>query len=172
MSESLAVNNLNVSILSNKDAASNSLNQTIDMAPPFQIQVAPHIEALQPYKPGRPPTELMQELGIDRLVNLASNENSFAPPLTVQQAIADATMNLNRYPDAGGLLLKTKLADMYDLKPENVCIGAGSESILGSIIRAFLHEDEEILTSQGTFIGLYVLVSAKGAKLNTVPLND
>lgn len=172
MSESLAVNNLNVSILSNKDAAGNSVNQKIDMAPPFQIQVAPHIEALQPYKPGRPPTELMQELGIERLVNLASNENSFAPPLTVQQAIADATMNLNRYPDAGGLLLKTKLADMYDLKPENVCLGAGSESILCSIIRAFLHEDEEILTSQGTFIGLYVLVSAKGAKLNTVPLND
>lgn len=173
MSESLAVNNLNVTIIPNKDA--NKANQLIDMAPPFQIKVAPHIEALQPYKPGRPPTELMEELkksGIDGLVNLASNENSYSPPPSVQKAIAEANVNLNRYPDAGGLMLKTKLAEKYDLKPENVCLGAGSESILGSIMKAFLHGDEELLTSQGTFIGLYVLANAKGAKLHTVPLKD
>lgn len=200
MSEGVAVNNFNVSILTNKESVQQNvqsfdpnLNQIpqaqipeaqISAAqihptqiqpaqiPAVQIQVAEHIEALQPYKPGRPPTELMKELGIDRLVNLASNENSYPPPESVLKAISDTMVNLNRYPDAGGLLLKTRLAEKYNLKPENVCLGAGSESILGSTIRAFLHGDEELLTSQGTFIGLYVLANAKGAKLQTVPLKD
>jgi histidinol-phosphate aminotransferase len=35
-----------------------------------------------------------------------------------------------------------------------------------------LHDDDEVLTSQGTFIGLYVLVKAQGIKLNTVPLKN
>jgi hypothetical protein len=37
--------------------------------------VPPHVEALKPYQPGRPPEQLKKELGIERFVNMASNEN-------------------------------------------------------------------------------------------------
>jgi histidinol-phosphate aminotransferase len=53
-----------------------------------------------------------------------------------------------------------------------VAVGSGSESIMANIVRAFLEGDDEVLTSQGTFIGLYVLVRAHGAKLNMVPLKN
>lgn len=43
---------------------------------------------------------------------------------------------------------------------------------MANIVRAFLHGDDEVLTSQGTFIGLYVLVNAQGIKLVTVPLKN
>ena len=43
---------------------------------------------------------------------------------------------------------------------------------MANIVRAFLHDDDEVLTSQGTFIGFYVLVRAHGVKLNMVPLKN
>lgn len=134
--------------------------------------VPPHVETLQAYKPGKPPDQLKDELGIERFINLASNENSLGSPESIQEAIRDALCDLHRYPETGGLTLRKALAERYRAKVENVVIGAGSESIMSNIIRAFLYGDDEVLTSQGTFIGLYVLVNAKGAKLVQVPLKN
>lgn len=134
--------------------------------------VPPHIEALKPYQPGRPPEQLKKELGIERFINLASNENPLGPPETALAAIQSAIPELNRYPEMGALKLRGALAEKYQVKIENVAVGSGSESIMANIVRAFLHGDDEVLTSQGTFIGFYVLVRAQGVKLNMVPLKN
>ncbi|HEY9682586.1 MAG TPA: histidinol-phosphate transaminase [Oculatellaceae cyanobacterium] len=139
--------------------------------PPKKL-VPPHIEALTPYQPGRPPEDLKKELGLDRIVNLASNENPLGPPASAVAAIENCLTEISRYPDMGGLKLRKALAARHDVSIANVAIGSGSESIMANIVRAFLHGDDEVLTSQGTFIGLYVLVRAQGVKLNMVPLKD
>ncbi len=134
--------------------------------------VPPHIEALKPYQPGRPPEQLKKELGIERFINLASNENPLGPPASALAAIQEALPEMNRYPEMGGMKLRAALAERYNVKVENVALGSGSESTMANIVRAFLHGDDEVLTSQGTFIGLYVLVRAQGVKLNMVPLKN
>jgi histidinol-phosphate aminotransferase len=134
--------------------------------------VPAHIEALKPYQPGRPPEQLKKELGIERFINLASNENPLGPPDSALQAIQGALQEVNRYPEMGAIRLRQALADRYKVKLDNVAVGSGSESIMANIVRAFLEGDDEVLTSQGTFIGLYVLVRAHGAKLNMVPLKN
>ncbi len=134
--------------------------------------VPPHVESLEAYKPGKPPDELKKELGLERIINLASNENSLGAPKSVAKAIAEGVANLQSYPESGGLTLRAALAERYRVKVENVAIGSGSESILANIIRAFLHDDDEVLTTEGTFIGFYVLVNAKGIKMVKVPLKD
>lgn len=134
--------------------------------------VCPHIEALTPYQPGRPPEVLMQELGLKRFINLASNENPFGPPSSSLKAIKAAQGELSRYPESSGLKLRQALADKYKLWMENVAIGSGSESIMANIVRAFLHGDDEALTSAGTFIGFPVLIKAHGVNLRTVPLRN
>jgi histidinol-phosphate aminotransferase len=139
--------------------------------PPKRL-VPPHIEALKPYQPGRPPEDLKKELGLERIVNLASNENPLGPPASAIAAIQSALGEISRYPDMGGLKLRTALAERHKVTIQNVAIGSGSESIMANIVRAFLHGDDEVLTSQGTFIGLYVLVRAQGVKLNMVPLKN
>jgi histidinol-phosphate aminotransferase len=53
-----------------------------------------------------------------------------------------------------------------------VICGAGSESILATILRTFLDQDDELLTSEGTFVGFYVLAQSRGLPLRTVPLKD
>lgn len=133
--------------------------------------VPPYIETLEPYKPGKPIAELKRELGIQDVVKLASNENPLGPsPLAVEQ-IRKVLQQLHYYPN-GGLELREFLADRFDLKVANVITDAGSEGIMSSIIRTFLCDDDEVLTAEGTFVGLYVLVRSRGVKLVTVPLKD
>lgn len=134
--------------------------------------VPPHVESLQPYQPGRPAEELKRELGIERFINMASNENPLGPPPAVLEAIKEAFPEISRYPESGGMKLRTALAQRYAVKTDNVAIGSGSESIMANIIRAFLAGDDEVVTSQGTFIGFYVLIRAQGVKLNMVPLKN
>lgn len=134
--------------------------------------VPPHVESLKPYQPGRPAEELKKELGIERFINLASNENPLGPPESALKAIQEAFPEISRYPESGGFKLRSALAKKYRVKVDNVAIGSGSESIMANIIRAFLHGDDEVITCEGTFIGFYVLVRAQGVKLNMVPLKD
>lgn len=133
--------------------------------------VPPHIERLKPYQPGRPADALKKELGID-IINLASNENPFGPPDSVIKAMQSALPELAGYPEIGSLPLRAALAEKYRVKIDNVAVGSGSESIMANIIRAFLHGDDEALTSHGTFIGFLVLIAAQGVKLKQIPLKN
>ncbi len=134
--------------------------------------VPAHIERLKAYQPGRPADQLKQELGIEHFINLASNENALGPPASAEAAIQAAMKEMNRYPEMGGIKLREALAQTYKVKVGNVAIGSGSESIMANIIRAFLHGDDEVVTSEGTFIGFYVLVNSQGVKLKLVPLKN
>src|SRR5262245_50216511 len=78
---------------------------------------------------------------------------------------------LNLYPN-GGLQLREVLAEEFDLKVENVIAGSGSEGIMSSIIRAFLCDEDEVLTTEAAFIGFQVLAKSRGITYRTVPYND
>src|SRR5271165_4980971 len=140
--------------------------QLVTTTPPTKRLVPPHIESLQPYQPGRPNEQLKKELGLARIVNLASNENPLGPPASAIAAIEEAMTEISRYPDMGGLKLRHALAERHEVFVNNIAIGSGSESIMANIVRAFLHGEDEVLTSCGTFIGVRVLVNAQGVKLN------
>lgn len=133
--------------------------------------VPPYIETLEPYKPGKPIAELQREFGISRVVKLASNENPLGPSPLAVQAIQKEYGNLHLYPN-GGLDIREILAQRFRLNVGNVIAGSGSEGIMSNIIRAFLCDDDEVLTSEGTFVGFYVLARSRGVKMVLVPLND
>src|SRR4051794_288001 len=130
--------------------------------------VPPYIESLQPYLPGRTIEEVQHDFGVARVVKLASNENPLgASPLAIQSA-RNPLDNLNRYPN-GGIGLRRTLAVQYDVTIDNVIVGSGSEGILSNIIRTFLCDDDEVLTSEGTFPGFEVLARSRGVAYRTVP---
>ena len=133
--------------------------------------VPPYIESLEPYKPGKPIAELQKELGIARVIKLASNENPLGPSPLALEEIRLAQEDLHRYPN-GGLDLREVLAGRFRLNVGNVIAGSGSEGIMSNIIRAFLCDDDEVLTSEGTFVGFYVLARSRGTRLVTVPLKE
>lgn len=150
---------------------SRDLSQSDGIPAPKRL-VPPHIETLKAYQPGRPARHLMQELGIERFVHLASNENAMGPPESACEAMSQILNGVHRYPESGAYTLRETLADVYRVQVDNIAVGSGSESIMANIIRAFLTGDDEVITSEGTFIGFYVLVNSQGVKLKLVPLKN
>lgn len=129
-----------------------------------------HVQELTPYRPGKPIREVQEELGLEHVVKLASNENPFGPSPLALEAIRACLPDLARYPDVGALDLRGAIAGRFAVRRENVVCGAGSESILATILRTFLENDDEVLTAEGTFVGFYVLAQSRGLGLRTVPL--
>lgn len=134
--------------------------------------VPEYLKNLQVYQAGKPIDEVVREKGLTRVSKLASNENPLGPSPFAIREMTRGLWDLHRYPDMHAYALKSKLAEMYDLKLENIILGNGSEGIMAYIARAFLRPDDEVLTCDNTFIGFYILARSVGAKLNKVPLTE
>jgi histidinol-phosphate aminotransferase len=130
--------------------------------------VPPYIESLRPYQAGRTIESVRQQYGLTHISKLASNENPLGSSPKAVAAIAHTITGLNLYPD-GGLQLRQVLAREFDLKVDNVIAGSGSEGIMSNIIRAFLCDEDEVLTTDAAFIGFQVLAKSRGVKYRTVP---
>jgi histidinol-phosphate aminotransferase len=87
------------------------------------------------------------------------------------EEVRKGLVNLNLYPDPG-LRLRHLMADAYELRVENVILGSGSESIMSNIIRTFLCDDDEVLTTEAAFTGFQVLAKGRGVPYRTVPYAD
>ena len=136
-----------------------------------EILVPPHILGLQPYQPGLSVEEIKQRFGLQKVVKLASNENPLGvSPLALERA-QQALAGMSRYP-AGGLILRTKLAELFGLKTGNVIADAGSEGIMANIVRTFLCDDDEVLTTEAAFQGFQVLARSRGVAYRTVPYQN
>jgi len=133
--------------------------------------VPPYIAALKAYEPGRSIEDAKRKYGLTRVVKLASNENPLGPSPHALEAIRQNLSTLNYYPD-GGLALRERLAATYETKVANVIVGSGSDSIMGGIIRAFLCDDDEVLTTEASFSGFQVLARTRGVAYRTVPYRD
>ncbi len=133
--------------------------------------VPSYIESLRPYEAGRSIESVRREYGLERIAKLASNENPLGASPKAIEGMRRALDALHLYPN-GGLDLRTVLAEEFELKVENVVAGSGSEGIMSNIIRAFLCDEDEVLTTEAAFIGFQVLAKSRGVKYRTVPYRD
>ena len=86
--------------------------------------VPSYIQNLANYVPGKPIDEVQRETGISEVIKLASNENSLGPSPRALAAMKQAMEKIHRYPDANGYVLRKKLAEKYNVKIDNVVLGA------------------------------------------------
>ena len=134
--------------------------------------VPEYIKNLLPYKAGKPIDEVKRELGLSEVIKLASNENPLGPSAKAIQAIEKSLNDIALYPDSNGYYLRSKLAEEFNVKIENVILGAGSEGIMATIMRTFLNEGDHILATKNSFIGFRVLANASGKKVNWIPMRN
>jgi histidinol-phosphate aminotransferase len=131
------------------------------------------IAGLVPYEPGKSADEVQRELGLERVVKLASNEGQFGPFPAAREAIERALADCNRYPDGGGYRLTQALAEKHGVGPENVALAAGADAVIMYLSLAALDPGDEIVCGWPSFPS-YVLDAGKlGATPVRVPLaND
>ena len=134
--------------------------------------VPSYIEKLKNYVPGKPIEEVQRDLGLKDIDKLASNENPIGPSPKALIEIEKSLKKLHRYPDASGYNLRNKLAKAFNIKMENVILGAGSEGIMSTIIRTFLMGNDELISASNSFIGFRVLANASGKKVHWVPMKN
>jgi histidinol-phosphate aminotransferase len=134
--------------------------------------IRPALAGLVPYEPGKPVEEVQRELGLERVVKLASNEGPFGPFPAAQEAIERATAELNRYPDGGAYRLRQALAEAHDVRFEEVTVCAGADAVIGYVAMATLDPGDEVVTGWPSFPS-YVLDPLKlAAKPIRVPLAE
>jgi len=135
---------------------------------PFRRAIAD----LVPYEPGKPVEEVQRELGLERVVKLASNEGPFPPFPAALAAIELAAHDLNRYPDGGCWTLRAALAERHGVSFDEVIVGSGADGVIDLLSQAALEPGDEIVCGWPSFPS-YVLDAAKlGATAVKVPLRD
>jgi len=134
--------------------------------------VRPALTGLTPYEPGKPVEEVQRELGLERVVKLASNEGPLGPFPQALAAMERAAGELNRYPDGGAYRLRTALAERHGVRFEEIAVGSGADGLIDGLSQAVLDPGDELVCGWPSFPS-YVLYGLKlGASPVRVPLRN
>lgn len=135
-------------------------------------RASPYLRGLIPYSPGKPMEEVERELGISESVKLASNENPLGPSPLALDAMRQALPQVHRYPDGSGYRLSRALAKHWDVSPDLVILGNGSNELLELAGRAFLLPGDEAVYAAQAFVVYDMVAQMTGAAKVVVPLKD
>ena len=136
------------------------------------VRIPYHVRALMPYAAGKPISELAREQGLSRIVKLASNENPLGPSPKAIAAAQEALSASHRYVDPRAYELTHALATQHGRGPDEIVVGAGTDSLIQFILTAFTVEGDEIVTAAGTFIGIFVNARKLNRKVVGVSLRE
>jgi histidinol-phosphate aminotransferase len=132
----------------------------------------PAVQDLVPYEPGKPVEEVQRELGLERVVKLASNEGPFGPFPAALEAISRGAEELNRYPDGGAYRLRMALAELHGVRFEEIAPGAGSDGVVDYLSQLALDPGDEIVCGWPSFPSYVIDALKVGAVPKRVPLRD
>jgi len=92
--------------------------------------LSPTLQDLVPYTPGDIPRRRS-------VLKLNTNENPYPPPTPVIEAVRRVADRLQLYPDPNCLKLRQAAAEYYELEPDQIMAGNGSDENLFFALRAF-----------------------------------
>jgi histidinol-phosphate aminotransferase len=115
---------------------------------------------------------VQRELGLERVVKLASNEGAFGPFPAALEALARLSPELNRYPDGGAFRLRRALAERLDLPIEMVALGAGADGVIDALSQATLEPGDEVVCGWPSFPSYVIYARKLGADVRLVAMHE
>jgi len=136
----------------------------------------PHVRAnvlrMRPYSPGKPIDEVRRELGLDRIIKLASNENPWGPSPLAVAAIKNAAQELHLYPDGAAYDLRKAISDRCGVPMSQIVVGDGSDEIIAMIGLAMLEGPaDEVIVGDPSFVRYATAAELTPCKLIRVSLD-
>jgi histidinol-phosphate aminotransferase len=128
------------------------------------------VREIVPYEPGKPVEEVQRELGLERVVKLASNEGPYGPFPAALEALARAIPELNRYPDGGAYRLRHALADRHEVRFDEIAFGAGADGVIDCLAQVALDAGDEIVLGWPSFPSPVIDALKLGAVPRQIPL--
>jgi len=138
----------------------------------LKIKIPENIAAITPYPPGKPLDELEREYGITNSIKLASNENPWGPSPRAVEALQGELWKLHRYPDGSCHYLVEAVSQKLGLDPAEIVVGNGSNEVIEFLVKAFVQEGDEVITSHPSFLMYQKFVQVRGGVNHVVALKD
>jgi len=132
--------------------------------------VAPHIGSLLPYVPGKPIEEVEREYGVTHVAKLASNENPLGPGQRALEAAREAAVKVHLYPDGSAFLLRQALSRKLGVPQGEIFVGNGSNELIQILVRTFVQDGEECMTSAQSFVAYKLAAQGHGRALVELPM--
>ena len=124
------------------------------------------VHGLTPYVPGEQPK-------LDNLVKLNTNEHPYGPSPKALAAIRAATDDsLRLYPDPNADALKTALAQRFNVQPNQVFVGNGSDEVLAHIFHGLFQHDAPLLFPDISYSFYPVYCGLYGIAFEQVALDE
>ncbi len=125
-----------------------------------------NVRKVVPYIPGEQPKG-------ERIIKLNTNECPYPPSPKVLEAVKKLEENCFRlYPDPEVKELREVLAKYYNVKPEQVFVGVGSDDVLANAFLTFFNSKKPILFPDITYSFYDVWAELFGIGYKRVPLRE
>ena len=124
--------------------------------------VRPEIAAMGGYVPGEQPRA-------GETIKLNTNENPYRASEKVYAAIRQAAeAGLSRYPDSAATAVRDAVAQKFQIDPDSVLCGNGSDDLLTILTRTFVGTGERLRLPYPTYILYRSLAEIQGAESEIV----
>lgn len=118
---------------------------------------------IAPYDSGRRPVE----------TDLSDNTNLFGASPSAGRAVAGlAEHDITRYPQVSADSLRELLAERFEVQPENITTGCGSDDVIDSAIRAFCEPGDAVAYPDPTFGMVQLFARMNATRPVPVPLGE
>lgn len=115
------------------------------------------ITDIEAYIPGKSTAS-----GGQTIYKLSSNETPLGASPHAIEAYRLAANRLELYPDGTALSLREAIGSVYDIDPECILCGAGSDEILALLAQAYLEPGDEAIHSEHGFLVYPIVTRAAG----------
>lgn len=119
----------------------------------------PGILDIGAYVPGKSTIE-----GVANPIKLSANENILGSSEAARAAYIEAASRLNLYPDSRATKLRAAIAAKYDLEPERLVFGCGSDEIFDLIARVFLEPGDNAIQGEYGFAAFSICTRGSQAE--------
>jgi histidinol-phosphate aminotransferase len=125
-----------------------------------------NVRKVVPYTPGEQPKKA-------RMIKLNTNENPYPPAPAVAETLKNFdAKTLRMYPDPVIADLVGGIASFYQVKPEEVFVGVGSDDVLAMIFLTFFNSKKPVLFPDITYSFYDVWADMLRIPYETIPLDD
>ena len=138
----------------------------------MSFKVREEINDVAKYIAGKPIGEVKRELGLSKVVKMASNENPLGCSEKVKETLKGLVDETYLYPDASNHELLKVLAEKLKVDTEEIFLGGGSSSLIKVICNTILSSGDESIIADLTFPLYENYTKLMGAKVVKVPLKN